>query len=111
MRAPLDFPIQWIEHDIETSATPGTLQSSRPRSILALPHTESALGGAAEQLAVALESRAVAGAVPGLLRVVPRHDAPHVRADCGVEMQHASIIPECGSFPALHFEDFSFAGI
>src|SRR5512141_3382332 len=45
--------------------------------------------GTVEHPAERIEPRAVAGAVPGMLRRVPRDDAAEMRTDGGTTVQHA----------------------
>ena len=52
-------------------------------SLHRLDSLQRRFGGAGHHFARGLKPRAVAGAVPGLLRVVPAHQAAHVRADGG----------------------------
>lgn len=70
---------------------------------------ERILGGAAQDAAVRMKSRAVARAIPGLLGVVPMHHTAEVRADRRDAMELSVGVPRAGDTLALFENDFSLA--
>src|SRR5207237_902013 len=69
-----------------------------------------AVGGAVDDLAVGVEPRAVTGAVPGLLRVVPVHHAAQVRAGRRALVQRALLVAVDGDLRQAPADDAALAG-
>src|SRR5436190_2422203 len=67
--------------------------------------------GTGKDFALRLKARAVAGTIPRFVRVVPTHDAFHVRAYGRHQMNPAILGAVSGCLAAAQAQNFSFANL